>query len=100
MSARIATLLKTLTGVKYGGIKQLHDLLVDLLSKWLRRAKIPHMGGVGGFKRTCKWLFTEFAKQLPELDPDSLLMPGPCGTDRAPPPISCMTLGRSTSPRL
>ena len=29
------------------------------------------MGGVGGFKRTCKELFTEFANQLPELDPNS-----------------------------
>ena len=26
------------------------------------------MGGVGGFKRTCKGLFTEFVNQLPELD--------------------------------
>ena len=41
-----------MTGVEYGGIRQLHDLLVNLLSKWLRRAKIPHMGGVGGLKRT------------------------------------------------
>mmetsp|Transcript_15749 Transcript_15749/g.36574 ORF Transcript_15749/g.36574 Transcript_15749/m.36574 type:complete len:98 (-) Transcript_15749:67-360(-) len=29
------------------------------------------MGGVGCLKRTCKGLFTEFAKQLPELDPES-----------------------------
>ena len=59
-----------MTGVKYDGIRQLHDL-VNLLSKWLRRANISHMGGVGGFKRTCKGLFTEFANQLPELDPNS-----------------------------
>ena len=45
------------------------DLLLDLLSKWLRRAKIPHMRAVGGFKRICKGL-TEFANQLPELDPN------------------------------
>ena len=50
-----------MAGVKYDGTRQLHDFLVDLLSKWLRRAKIPHMGGVGGFKRTCKGLSTEFA---------------------------------------
>ena len=61
--------LITVTGVKYDGIRQLHGLLVNLLSKWLRRAKIPHMGGAGGFKRTCKGLFTDFANQLPELDP-------------------------------
>ena len=30
------------TGVKYGGIRQLHHLLVNLLLKRLRRAKIPH----------------------------------------------------------
>ena len=29
------------------------------------------MWGVGGFKRICKGLFTEFTNQLPELDPGS-----------------------------
>ena len=58
-------------GVKYGGTRQLHDLLANLYSKWLRRAKIPHMGGVGGFKRTCKGLFTKFVKQLTKLDPNN-----------------------------
>ena len=29
------------------------------------------MGGVDGFKRTCKGLFTEFVNQLPELGPDN-----------------------------
>ena len=43
---------KTATGDKYDGIWQLRDLLANLLSKWLRRANISHMGGVGGFKRT------------------------------------------------
>ena len=32
---------------------------------------IPHMSGVGGFKRTCKGLFTELANRLPEPDPKS-----------------------------
>ena len=63
--------LKTETGVKHDGIRRLHDLLVNLLSKWLRRAKITHMGGVGGYKRICKGLFTEFANHLPKLDPKS-----------------------------
>ena len=67
----MATHLKTVTGVKYGGIRQIHDLLANLLSKWLRRAKISNMGGVGGFKRTCKGPFTDFANQLPELDPNN-----------------------------
>ena len=57
-----------MTGVKYGGI---YDLFANLLSTWLRRAKIPHMSGVGGFKRTCTGLFAEFSKQLSELDPVS-----------------------------
>ena len=74
----MAVLLKAVTGVKYGGIRQLHDLLVDLLSKRLRRAKIPHMGGVGGFKRTCKGLFTEFVNHIPKLDPENLPMPRTC----------------------
>ena len=60
-----------MTGVKYEGIRQLHDLLVNLLSKWLRRAKIPHMGGVGGFKRACNGFFTKFVNQLPDFDPIS-----------------------------
>ena len=60
-----------MTGIKHSGIRQLHDLLLNLLSKFLRRAKFRHMGGVGGFKRTCKELFTEFVNQLPELDPNS-----------------------------
>ena len=29
------------------------------------------MGGVGGFKRNCKELFTEFVNQLPKLDPSN-----------------------------
>ena len=29
------------------------------------------MGGVGGFKKTCKGLFTEVVNQLPKLDPNS-----------------------------
>ena len=71
VSTRVVTRLKTLTGVKHDDIRQLHDLLVNLLSKWLRLAKIPHMDGVGGFKRTCRGLFTEFANQLPKLDPNN-----------------------------
>ena len=67
----MAIILKNVTGVKHAGIRQLHDLLVSLLSKWLRRAKISHMGGVGGFKRTCKELVAEFINQLPKPDPNN-----------------------------
>ena len=59
------------TGVKHDGIRQLHDLLANLLSKWLHRAKITNMGGVGGYRRTCKGLFTEICNLLPKLDPNN-----------------------------
>ena len=58
-----------MTGVKHGCTRQLHDFFMNLLLKWLRRAKIRHMGGVDGPKRTCKELFTGFVNQLPKLDP-------------------------------
>ena len=65
----MAIFLKTGAGVKYDGTRQLHDLPVDLYSKWLRRAKIPNTGGAGGFKRTCMELLTGFVNQLPKPDP-------------------------------
>ena len=40
--------LKTVTGAKYGGIRQLHDSIVNLLSRWLKRARVPHKGGAWG----------------------------------------------------
>ena len=69
----MAILMKTVTSAKHDGTRQLHDLLGNLLSKWLRRAKIAHMchGRRRRFKRTCKGLFTEFANQLPKLDPNN-----------------------------
>ena len=39
---QLPTTNKKVTGVKYGGIRQLHHLLVNLLSKRLRRAKTSH----------------------------------------------------------
>ena len=44
---------------------------MNLGSKWLRLAKIQHICGVGGYKRTCKGLFAEVANRLPKLDPNS-----------------------------
>ena len=67
----MATLQKNVTGVKHDGTRQLHDLPVNMLSEWLRRAYIPQMGGDGSFNRTCKWLFAGVANRIPELDPDS-----------------------------
>ena len=85
----MATPLKTDTGVKYDGTRQLHDLSVDLLSKWHRRAKISIMGGVGAFKRTCMGLVTAFVNQ-----------PWPYGSDRAPSLISRLTPGLWALPRM
>ena len=62
-----------MTGVKYGGIRQLHYLHVNPLSKWLRRAKVPYMGGFGSFKHTCKGLFTKFVNQHPVLDRQGII---------------------------
>ena len=48
-AARVGTFghhLSIATGVKYDGTRQLQGLPVNLLSKWLRRAKIPHMADV------------------------------------------------------
>ena len=70
MSARMTTLKKNVMAVKFGGIRQLHGLLANLLKEWLLQAKIPHTGGVGSYKRTCKGLFTDLADQLPELNPN------------------------------
>ena len=90
----MAILLQNVTGVKHDGIRRLHDLLLKLLSTWLRRAKIKHVGGVGGFKHTCKGFFTEFANQLPKLDPNTPPMPRTYGTERASSPILFLTVDR------
>ena len=68
----MAIVLKTATGVKHGGIRRLHDPLVNMHSKWHCRAKITHMGGGGGgYKHTCKGRFSEFMNHLLKLDPKS-----------------------------
>ena len=50
--------LKKLKGATGGGTSQLHNSLVNHLSYWLQRAKIPHKGGAQGKPKTCKDLFT------------------------------------------
>ena len=87
--------------MKYGGMWQLHDLLVILLSKWLRQTKSPYMGGAGGFKRTTKRLFTEFSIQLPELGPDNPAHAEALrGTGKVLSPASCLTPGLWNSPTM
>ena len=56
--------LKTVTGAKYDDIRQLHDSIVNLLSRWLKRAHVPHKGGAWGNPQTCKGAFSEQINRL------------------------------------
>jgi hypothetical protein len=62
--------LKTVTGAKYDGIRQLHDSIVNLLSRWLKRARVPHKGGAWGNPQTCKDTFSEQINRLSDNDSD------------------------------
>ena len=80
----MAILLKTVTGVKHDGTGQLQDLLANLLSKWLRRAKIPHMGSAGGFKSAlARGSSLSSSTNSQSSTPKALPMPRPNGSDRA-----------------
>jgi len=50
--------LKTATGVRGDGVRHLHDKVVNIVSVWLRRSRIPHSGGRFGTPRTCNHVFT------------------------------------------
>ena len=63
--------LKTVTGAKYDGFRQLHDSIVNLLSRWLKRAHVPHKGGAWGNPQTCKDTFSEQINRLSENDSDN-----------------------------
>ena len=43
---------QTLTSAKCGGIRKLRDLVVNLLSRWPTRARVPRKGGVWDNPRT------------------------------------------------
>ena len=49
--------LKSVTGAKYGGIRQLHDSIVNLLSRWLKRVHVPHKVARGATPRPAKTPF-------------------------------------------
>ena len=51
--------IKTTSGIKGDGIRHLHDQLVDVISSWLSKARVPHQGGKYGNPRTCNGLFTQ-----------------------------------------
>ena len=56
--------LKAVTCAKYDGIRQLHDSIANLPSRWLKRARVPHKGGAWGNTQTCK---ENFSKQINRL---------------------------------
>ena len=60
--------LKKLQGAKQDGTRQNHDSLLDVISSWLARAKIPHMGGKHGNPRTCKGLFSRISYRLAQIE--------------------------------
>ena len=60
--------LKKLQGAKQDGTRQNHDSFLDTLSRWLARAKIPHMGGKCGNPRTCKGLFSRISYRLAQIE--------------------------------
>ena len=60
--------LKKFQGAKQDGTRQNHDSFLDTLSRWLARAKIPHMGGKFGNPRTCKGLFSRISYRLAQME--------------------------------
>merc|ERR1711965_294744 len=51
-----------------GGAQKPADSFLDTLSRWLARAKIPHMGGKYGNPRTCKGLFSRISYRLAQIE--------------------------------
>jgi hypothetical protein len=56
--------IKKLVGAGGGGTTINHDSFVHAMSRWLKRARIPHKGGASGTSRTCKGLFTHITQRL------------------------------------
>ena len=57
--------LKLVTGAVGGEIRSLHDKFVNVLSKWLKGARIPHKGGRCGTSTSCKGLFSHLVNASP-----------------------------------
>ena len=51
-------------GAEGGGTTINHDSFVNVISRWLKRARAPHRGGAAGNPGTCKNLFTHIT-QMP-----------------------------------
>jgi len=55
--------IKKLVGAEGGGTTINHDSFVNVISRWLKRAGVPHRGGAAG-NGTCKNLFTHITQNL------------------------------------
>jgi hypothetical protein len=64
--------LKTVNGIRGDGIRHFHDRIVNLFSKFLRSASIPHRGGRSGTTRTCGGLFNGVMQQGPNQASDEV----------------------------
>ena len=62
---------KTVTGAKYDGIRQLQGAIVNLPSKWLKRAHFPYKVSAWSNPQTCKGAFSEQANRLNDNDSDN-----------------------------
>ena len=73
---------------KYGDIRQLQDLPISLLSKWLRRFKNPHMGAAQvATNAPARGTSPSSTTDSTSSTPTALSMPRPGGTVREPPPV-------------
>ena len=55
-------------GAEGGGTTANHNLLMNAILAWCRRAQIPHRGGTSGTPRTCKGMFSAYTKALRDRD--------------------------------
>ena len=83
VSTRMATLLKTLTGVKYDGTRQLLDLLVNLLSKWLRRARFHTWAASAASSAPARGFSLSLPSNSQSSTPTTSPMLRPYGIDKA-----------------
>jgi len=56
--------IKKLVGAKGGGTTISHGSFANVISRWLKRARVPHRGGAGGTPRTYKNLFTHITQMF------------------------------------
>ena len=60
--------IKKLAWAEGGGTTANHNLFMNTISAWSRRAQIPHRGGTSGTPKTCKGMFSANTQPLRDLD--------------------------------